>query len=111
MKKLIALVIILISASYCISTPHPGALVTYTSQHVLDKQRGSLLGTGKVEKMGESCSYSSWILMTFFYFGGGASIQDATKEAGISRIAVVDRSSLAILGPVFYRECVQVWGE
>ena len=109
MKKYLALLLILISTMYCVSTPVPGALVTITTQHVQDKQRGSLLGSGKIEKMGQSCNYGGLLLLTQYV--GGSTIKEAMEEAGIKKIAVIDRSSLQFIGSLFFRDCTQVWGE
>ena len=81
-----------------------------TSQHVYGFSNQSSLSSVKIEKSGESCSYSS-ILVSAFFYGPGNSIEEAKKKAGITKIAVVDRSSMSIVGPFLYEECTIVWGE
>ncbi len=91
------------------STPFP-SLLGLTSQHVYGFSNQSSLSSGKIEKSGESCSYSS-IFVTGLFYGKGNSVEEARKKAGITKIAVIDRSSLNIVGPFFYEECTIVWGE
>ena len=94
----------------CISSPMQGVLVTSTEHTVHDRNTGNLIGNGAVEKRGESCSYGSVLLFPFFY-GGGKSLEEAMKQGGISEIAIVDHSSLVVIGGlVFHRECIIVWG-
>lgn len=94
----------------CVSSPYQGLLFTYTSHHIYGKQQGSQISSAQVLKKGESCAWSGLLLREVFY-GSGRSFQDAMKEAGITKVAVVDRKSLTILPGIVYMECVQVFGE
>jgi hypothetical protein len=113
MKKifyLTGLVHLLLTLSSC-STPFP-ALLGFTSQHVhnLSSQSPNVT-SNKILRSGESCSFSSIVLITAFYYGSGNSVEQAKQNGKITKIAVVDRSSMSILGPIFYKECTIVWGE
>lgn len=108
--KIISIAILLFACMSCISAPEQGALFTYTTQHVYGLSPGGQVTSAKIEKRGQDCSYGILIL-NYFYYGGGASIRRAMDEAGITKIGVVDRSSISILGYLFYRECVVVFGE
>ena len=115
MTKRIYLIGLLVSllgvSSQCITSPMQGALVTATEHTVHDRATGNLIGNGIVQKRGESCSFGAPLLFPFFY-GGGKSIQEAMADGGISEIAIVDHSSLAVFGGLlFHRECVIVWGQ
>jgi hypothetical protein len=111
-KKYLLLILVLIFSAGCISSPTQAVLFTYTNQHIYGFSNGNQVASGRVLKYGESCSSSSWFFNIFiFYYGSGGSIEEATKLAGITKIAVIDRSSFSILGPIFYRECTIVWGE
>lgn len=88
-----------------------GGFITITTQHVYGNSQGSQISSAKVMRSGESCSLSSAFFINFFFYGKGGSIEDAAKKAEITKIAVVDRSSLNIFGKVFYRDCIVVWGE
>ena len=95
----------------CISSPMQGFLFTSTNHHIYSGSAGSQLSSASILKSGKSCSFGSFPFLTLFYYGGGGSIREAAKAGGIKKIAVVDRSSMNIIGPIFYRECVVVWGE
>ncbi|MCB1189098.1 MAG: hypothetical protein H7A23_22810 [Leptospiraceae bacterium] len=114
MKKLdfLFVVVFTLFLNACISSPTQSVLFTYTDQHMYGLSHGNQIGSGSVSKFGKSCSFSSWFLyLHVFYYGGGGSIEEAVQDGGIKNIAVVDRESLSILGPIFYRECVVVWGD
>ncbi|MCE9500148.1 MAG: TRL-like family protein [Leptospira sp.] len=111
MKKQFLFPLFIIIYMSC-STVHPGILFSVTGQHIEHRSAGSQLSSAKVLKSGESCSMSSWLFDIFLlYYGSGGSIAEAKLNGKINKIAVIDRKSLQILGPVFYRECVIVWGE
>lgn len=110
MKYILLSIFSLVFFTNCLTTPMPGALVTVTSQHLNTGSNGNAITSAKVEKSGRSCSFSFFIA-NYFYYGVGQSIEDAAKSGNIKKIAVVDRSSVSILGSIFYQECVVVWGE
>jgi len=89
---------------------HPGILFSNTSQHIEQASAGSQLTSAKIDKSGESCSIGS-LFITVFYYGSGGSIAEAKLNGKITKIAVIDRKSLQILGPLLYQECIVVWGE
>ena len=94
----------------CVSSPLVGLFV-YSKQHVYNQVRGSQVTSHSIVKMGESCSFSGAFGYLFlFYYGTGGSIEQAKEKAGITKVATIDRSSL-LIGPLYYRDCIQVWGE
>lgn len=96
----------------CLTSPVQGILFTGTTHHVIGQSAGNQIGPGRILRKGESCSASTWLFsINFFYYGGGGSIAEAAREAGITKIAVIDKTSTNILGPLYYQECVVVWGE
>lgn len=100
-----------LSFTGCNSSPSASWLFTYTKQHLSGKSAGQQLSSAPLgSKVGKDCSFGSYFF-AFFFYGGGASIQEAAQSAGITRIAVADRESLNILWTVFYRECVIVYGD
>ena len=106
----VAVVVLLLAGAGCLSSPLQGGLLTYTNHHVYGKVQGNQLGAGRVEKKGESCSWSIIFIKEIFY-GPGLSVSEAASQAQITKIAVVDRKSLSILPGFFYMECMEVWGE
>lgn len=110
MKKIIlsiGLVVFALFIQAC-SSPMQGVLYSSTSQYVT--QNGSQIASAKILKSGKSCSVSGFLINLFFY-GSGGSIEEAKANGGITKIAVVDYTSLNILTILFYRECIVVWGE
>lgn len=94
----------------CVSSPLVGLFV-YSKHHVYSQTRGNQLSSANIEKMGESCSHTSLFAYLFlFYYGSGGSVEEAKEKAGITKVAVIDRTSL-VIGPLYYRDCIQVWGE
>ncbi|MCE9500031.1 MAG: TRL-like family protein [Leptospira sp.] len=91
------------------STPVPSLILNVTEQHVYNSQDGQLT-SAKVLKTGRSCSWTFFPIF-LFYYGMGGSIEEAKKEGGITKVAVVDRESVNFLGIVVNKECVIVWGE
>ncbi|TGK31512.1 hypothetical protein EHQ12_02065 [Leptospira gomenensis] len=96
----------------CIATSEPAWLISYNTQHLLSKSNGHLLSSANVARKGEGCAYA----VSFFYYntifrGPKTSVADIAKEYGIKKIAVVDYSTFSFLGPVFYKNCIVVWGE
>lgn len=107
----ISFVISFLSLQNCVTTQLPGLLFTNTNQFAKGDAVGNLVTSAKIEKSGKSCAMSS-IFLTLFFYGSGNSIEEAAQNAGIKKIAVVDRESLTILpAGLFYRDCVIVWGE
>lgn len=106
---IVLLVLSLLSIPGCLSAPLQGGLFTFTNQHVYGTH-GSQIGSAQVDKKGESCSWSILFIRDIFY-GTGRNVSEAMTEGGITKIAVVDRKSLSILGPLFYMECMEVYGE
>jgi hypothetical protein len=109
-KLLLISLIIIFSGFSCVSSPIQGIFFSYTSHHIYDKGNGSQLSSAKVTKMGQSCSWSSFFIREIFY-GSGIKVDEAMKEANITKVAVIDHQSLSILGSMYYQECVQVFGE
>lgn len=105
----IIVVILCISMSSCITTISPGILFNNTAEHVY-KDRASQLGSGRIMKMEKSCSYNS-IVFAFFYHGKVSTVESVAREGKITKIGVVDYSSFNILGPLFYSNCIIVWGD
>lgn len=111
MKFLFLPILSLLFFSNCVTTPLPGYLFAYTTQHLNGDATGNMVTSAKLEKTGKSCSFSG-IVVNFFFYGSGNSIEEATQHGNIQKIAVIDRESLTILPfGIFYRECVIVWGE
>lgn len=99
----------------CTQTSAPfQTLISTTSQHVYDASNGSSINSGTVSKQSKSCSWSMPIV-NIFYYGKAKGISGAVEEAGITKIASVDRKSVNILdfGAInFYNvECIIVTGE
>jgi TRL-like protein family len=92
------------------SSPLNSFVFTRTEQHVYGLSHGSQLTSGKILRYGESCSFSS-AYISLFYYGSGGSIEEAKRNAGITRVAVIDRKSMSIFYNLFYEECIIVWGE
>lgn len=106
------LVLILAGIVQCSTySPYQPLIFGVSSQTIHGVSNGGIIGPGKVMKQGESCSYNVlWVFKALFSVPGG-SIADASVAGGISKIAVVDRSSFNILVGAFSKECVVVWGE
>ncbi|MBM9501374.1 hypothetical protein JWG44_14045 [Leptospira sp. 201903071] len=103
---------LILQFSNCIATSEPALLVSYNTQHLLSKSNGSLISSARVLKKGESCAYAiSLFYYNSMYRGPKNSVTEIAKEFGIEKIAVVDYASFSFLGPVFYKNCVVVWGE
>lgn len=115
MNRFVSILIVLLTVLIqwgCISSPMLGGIVTFTKHTVHDKAAGPVISDASPVKRGESCSASTFLFsVAVVWFGGGGSIQDAAQSGGITKVAAVERSSFTILGPLFYRECVVVWGE
>ncbi|MBK9501792.1 MAG: TRL-like family protein [Leptospiraceae bacterium] len=109
MRKIIVL-LLLMNLSSCITTISPGIIFNNTAEHVYRDRTTSQLGSGRIIKMEKSCTYNS-IVFAFFYHGKVASAASVAREGGITKIGVVDYSSFNILGPLFYSNCIIVWGD
>jgi hypothetical protein len=94
----------------CISSPMNSVFYTNTTQNLNGEVSTNTLSSAKILRSGMSCSVSGFLTNLFFY-GSGNSIEEAKKNAEITKIAVIDRSSLSVLGFLYYKECVIVWGE
>lgn len=109
---LTALAVALSTLAGCLSSPMQAILYTGTKHTLHDRSPGSVLSDASPVKRGESCSASTYLFsVAFVFYGTGGSIEEAAKSGGIKKIATVERSSMSVLGPIFYRECVVVWGE
>jgi len=67
------------------------------------------IGTGRRLRSGKSCSWSL-VYLNYFWFETGGSVQAAASEAGITRIAAIEKQVQIGLG-AYTRECIIVWGE
>jgi len=96
----------------CTSSPITGLFVTNTKHHISGymSSYGNSIGDGKIEKMGSSCVWGIFPFTYVFYRPKDTNVAEAMEKGGITKIGVVDRRSLSILS-MFYRECVEVWGE
>ena len=114
MRKFSVLIIALFAFFFenCISSPVGGILVTNTSQHIsgFESSMNNSIGDGKIEKKGTSCRWGIFPLTFVIYHPKDANLIEALEKGGITKIGVVDRKSLSILS-IYYRECVEVWGE
>ena len=106
----IFILLIVVNFSSCITTISPGIIFNNTAEHVYKDRATSQLGSGRIMKMEKSCTYNS-IVFAFFYHGKVASAASIAREGGITKIGVVDYSSFNILGPLFYSNCIIVWGD
>ncbi|RHX77744.1 TRL domain-containing protein [Leptospira yasudae] len=112
MKKFINLAIISIATlvlSNCATSVFPALIFNSSSYHESGTPTQGPTDA-KIVKSGKSCNNYS-LLNYLFYAGGEGSIADAMKDGQIKKVAVIDKSTLGILGPVFSRECVVVFGE
>jgi hypothetical protein len=92
----------------CLSAPL--LAIWGTSKHHISN-RNNTLASNRILKMGESCSYSSYFGNLFYlFYGPGGGIDEARDKAGITKIAVIDRSSFSLF-PLYYEECTLVFGE
>ena len=96
--------------SYCITTLVPGFFYNSTAEHVYKDRVSSQLGSGRIIKMAKSCTYNS-ILLSLFYYGRPSTVENVAKEGQITQIGVVDYSSFSLFGPLFYSNCIIVWGD
>lgn len=94
----------------CISSPMHSLFFNSTTQNLNGEVASNTLTSANILKSGKSCSVSGAIVKLFFY-GAGNSIEEAAKHGGITKIAVIDRESFSVLGDLYYKECVIVWGE
>lgn len=101
---------LLINLSSCITTLSPGFFYNNTAEHVYLNRSTSQLGSGRILKMEKTCTYSS-IFLEPFYHGKHTNASTVVKKAGINKIGVIDYSSFSILGPLYYSNCIIVWGE
>ena len=106
----IFILLIVVNFSSCITTISPGIIFNNTAEHVYKDRTTSQLGSGRIMKMEKSCTYNS-IVFAFFYHGKVASAASIAREGGITKIGVVDYSSFNILSPLFYSNCIIVWGD
>ncbi|WP_061235715.1 TRL domain-containing protein [Leptospira weilii] len=113
MKKFISLIVISLAAfvvSNCATSIFPAAIFNSSSYHVSGNPTGGPTDV-KILKSGKSCNHYSLFLLWFYYSGGEGSIAEAMKDGQITKVAVVDKDTFGILGPIFSRECVVVYGE
>jgi hypothetical protein len=96
----------------CVSTsPVAGLLFTNTSSHLdYSFSRGTTLTNAKIEKKGVDCHWNVVIISSFFS-DTSLSVKEAMEDGEITKIATVDYESVNVLGPVFYENCVVVYGE
>lgn len=90
----------------------PGLFYNKTVQHAYGTNHaGSQLSSHSILRSGKSCSFGSFFLVNLFYYGGGGSVEEAMKQGGVQKVAVVDKESVSIAYGLFYQECTVVWGE
>jgi hypothetical protein len=94
----------------CISTYSPGFLFNSTEEHVYKNKSFSSLGTGQIQKKIESCTYHSIIIQPLLHVRP-SSLDSLLKEHRIYKMGVVDYSSFSVLGPLYYKNCIIIWGE
>ncbi len=94
----------------CISSPLQGVLFTGTEFNHKGYDTSNKIGPGRVIKRGESCAYNTSLLFGLF-FSSDPSLKNAMDDGGITKIAVIDRSSIGVLLNIFARDCIVVWGE
>ena len=107
--KVVYLLIFIFLNLNCLSSPY--IFLFGKSEHHISAKNPNTITSNRILKRGESCSYSSYIGNLFMlYYGVGGSINQAMEKAGITKVAVVDQSSLNIF-PLYYEECIIVYGE
>lgn len=107
--KFIFIFTIIFSFINCLSTPVV-AFFGKTKHHISAGNKNTIT-SNRILKVGESCSYSSYFGYLFLlYYGVGGSIDEAREKAGITKIALIDRSSMSIF-PFYYEDCILVYGE
>jgi len=109
-RRLIGIWLIVGHFSFCTTTLSPGFFYNNTAEHIYPEKTTTQLGPGRILKMEKSCTYNS-ILFTFFYHGRHTSAAVVAKEAGITKVGVIDYSSLSVFGGLYYSNCIMVWGE
>lgn len=105
--------LLLIAANGCFSVYSPplsGCLYTNVNYSARERGRSDALGAGQVLKHGRNCTWTL-VYLNYFWYETGASIAEAMKQGGITRIAAVEYKSQRIFGAAFMHECVIVWGE
>lgn len=107
MKKVIWIVLVLVN---CITTISPGILVNNTTEHIYPDGAKSQIGTGRIERKVESCSYSTVFVYPFMN-ARVIGISEIMKENNLKKIGVIDYSSFSFLGPLFFGNCIIIWGE
>ncbi|MCC5814446.1 MAG: hypothetical protein JJT78_06800 [Leptospira sp.] len=106
------MVLVFLSVFQCTTAPMPGLLFNRTKQHIYGTSHsGNQISSNQVLRSGKSCSYSSWFLLALFYYGGGGGVEEASKNGGIQKVAIIDRESTSYAFGFFYQECTVVWGE
>lgn len=109
MKKFFILFLVMFLSRCATTTLAPGFLFSYTTEHV-PLYDSITLGSGRIIYKEESCSYNS-IYISTMYKGELLNPYNLAKSRGITKIGVIDYSSLNIFGFLFYRRCITIWGE
>ena len=68
------------------------------------------IGDGLVQKVGQDCK-STFFPLNIFFVNLAPSARKAMTEAGITKIASIDRSHMSILAFLYARECIIVSGQ
>ncbi len=93
----------------CVSSP--GAAFFGATKHHISSGNKNGIASNQILKVGESCSYSSYFGNLFIlYYGVGGGVNEAIEKAGITKIAIIDRSSISVF-PLYYEDCILVYGE
>ncbi len=108
MKKIFFL--LLFTFTHCTTTIVPGILFSSTTEHVHLAGVNTTLGSGKIIDKVEVCKYSS-VALHFFYYANLVNPYKIAQDSKIRKIGVIDYSSVNILGPLFYKTCIIIWGE
>lgn len=110
LTRLLFFLVFFLFFDFCTTTLSPGFFYNNTAEHVYPENTNSQLGSGLISKMEKSCTYNS-IFLSLFYHGRHTNPAVVAKQAGITKIGVIDYSSLSVFGGLYYSNCITVWGE
>lgn len=98
------------------TSPNPSLLSMNASHHIPMRTKNYPgIGNARIAKKGVSCMEGYVLANSIVYDGiGKSSIDDAMKQGGIKKAAIIDYKStqLGLFGYVVYsEECIYVYGE